>query len=174
MQSILLYQGANSTVHTTAAALPESHLLKTVGTPPGHSPNDRGERLRQQSRAAPGALGKAPVIARQAILWIPAKRQLHTVVQGEIPPKGTTAMVVFLLKETMSRVSGDTNIDINDNMYGTLQYETVLSTLGLQRGIFCNTREEVRTDEIESLRNFRAFREAVQIWITTTHSELTT
>ncbi|KAG8335511.1 hypothetical protein J6590_066421 [Homalodisca vitripennis] len=39
------------------------------GTPPGHNPNNnvRGARLRQQSRAAPGALGKVPVIAKASL-----------------------------------------------------------------------------------------------------------
>ncbi|KAG8311006.1 Histone-arginine methyltransferase carm1 [Homalodisca vitripennis] len=39
VQSIPLNQDANSAV-PTAAARPKSGLLKTVGTPPGHSPND--------------------------------------------------------------------------------------------------------------------------------------
>ncbi|KAG8276632.1 hypothetical protein J6590_062241 [Homalodisca vitripennis] len=54
VQNILLYQSANSAV-PTAAARPESHLLKTVGTPPGHSSNDNvqgGEiKTTVQSRA---------------------------------------------------------------------------------------------------------------------------
>ncbi|KAG8336626.1 C-Jun-amino-terminal kinase-interacting protein [Homalodisca vitripennis] len=39
VQNILLNQDANLTV-PTAAAQPESRLLKIVGTPPGHSPNN--------------------------------------------------------------------------------------------------------------------------------------
>ncbi|KAG8329841.1 hypothetical protein J6590_077432 [Homalodisca vitripennis] len=54
MQNILLYQSANSAV-PTAAARPESRLLKTVGTLPGHSSNDNvqgGEiKTTVQSRA---------------------------------------------------------------------------------------------------------------------------
>ncbi|KAG8328045.1 hypothetical protein J6590_006226 [Homalodisca vitripennis] len=42
-----------------------SRLLRIVDTPRGHIPSDnvQGARLRQQSRAAPGAFGKALMIA---------------------------------------------------------------------------------------------------------------
>ncbi|KAG8334393.1 tumor suppressor candidate 3 [Homalodisca vitripennis] len=61
VQNILLYQSANSAV-PTAAARPESHLLKTVGTPPGHSSNDnvQGGEVKTTVQSRAWRTGKSP------------------------------------------------------------------------------------------------------------------
>ncbi|KAG8264958.1 hypothetical protein J6590_105906 [Homalodisca vitripennis] len=99
VQNILLYQSANSAV-PTAAARPESHLLKTVGTPPGHSPNDNvqgGEvKTTVQSRAwrtrkspsdskAGHSLDTSQTSYHRLSLHLATRQQLHTLVQWNVP-----------------------------------------------------------------------------------------